>query len=463
MANEFIARRGLISLGSLTVPYTAVTSTYNVGENDYVVDATSGTFTITLPTAVDISGKNYLIKNSGSGTITVNCDGSETIDGIASITLREEGSLQVISNGLNWIIAGTGSVGNIENIITVGMSGSSDVDYYSVKEAVDSISGATSANTYTVRVYAGQYYEDQIIMKSYVAIVGDSSISTVIEANDPNQSLIIMADQSMVTNVQLQGSTGTGVACVVYSSSTTPQLNAISYVEDVRFGANYTHAKTVGTGGGNCIMQCSNVKYGGYPFTIGFYVTNDGSGIGRMQLRNVTSTNGGVTTTTGLIFAKADQPGCAFIVNGCLLTKSVGAAAGTGFWMENGSSLRATSVNFQRWTTGIYVPNTGTGPSIDAIALNFENCTTDINIENVTTTGKVSGNDTFLKTIIPIDAPIYVVNQDPRIITVGTKGSQFTSIKAAVDWITGSSIDNRFLVSVGPGQFVEDEIDLTGN
>lgn len=176
MANEFIARRGLISLGSLTVPYTAVTSTYNVGEDDYVVDATSGTFTITLPTAVDISGKNYLIKNSGSGTITVNCDGSETIDGIASITLREEGSLQVISNGSNWIIAGTGSVGNIENIITVGMSGSSDVDYYSVKEAVDSISGATSANTYTVRVYAGQYYEDQIIMKSYVAIVGDSSI-----------------------------------------------------------------------------------------------------------------------------------------------------------------------------------------------------------------------------------------------------------------------------------------------
>ena len=273
MANEFIARRGLITLGSFTAPYTAVTSNYTVGEDDYVVDATSGTFTITLPSATDIIGKNYLIKNSGTGTITVDGSGSQTIDGEITTTLRQFGSVQIISDGSDWIVVGNGSSGNIENVVTVGMSGSSGVDFYSVKEAVDSITGATSANTYTVRVYAGQYYEDQIVMKSYVTIVGDSSVSTVIESNNPNQSLIIMADQSMVTNVQLQGSTGTGVACVVYSSSTTPQLNAICYVEDVRFGANYTHAKTVGTGGGNCIMQCSNVKYGGYPFTIGFYLS----------------------------------------------------------------------------------------------------------------------------------------------------------------------------------------------
>ena len=71
MANEFVARKGLITLGSFTVPYTAVTSTYTVGENDYVVNATSGTFTITLPTAVGVEGKNYFIKNSGSGLITV--------------------------------------------------------------------------------------------------------------------------------------------------------------------------------------------------------------------------------------------------------------------------------------------------------------------------------------------------------------------------------------------------------
>jgi hypothetical protein len=267
----------------------------------------------------------------------------------------------------------------------------------------------------------------------------------------------------MIIDLQVQGSTGTGAAAVVYSSATTPQTNAIAYAENVRFGSNYTHAKTIGTGSGNCILQCSNVKYGGYPFTLGFHVTNDGSGIGRMQLRNVTSTNGGVTTTTGLIFAKADQPSCAFIVNGCLLTKATGAAAGTGFWVENGASLRLTAVNFQRWATAIYAPNVGSAPSIYGTALNFENNTKDVLVEHPTATGKFEGTDNFLKTEVPIAAPIYEVNKDPRIITVAKKGGNFTSIAAAVSYITDSSITNKYIVQVGPGIFTEPLINLSAH
>ena len=462
MANEFVARRGLITLGSFTVPYTAVTSNYTVGEDDYVVNATTGSFTITLPTAVGITGKNYFIKNSGTGIITVDGTGSETLDGELTTTLNQYGSVQLISDGTNWIVAGTGSIGNIKNYVTVGLSGSTDVDYFSVKDAVDSITGATSGSTWEVRVYPGLYIEDTITMKSWITVRGGDSISTIVQASNPSNSVFLMADQSMVVDMQVQGSTSSGATAIVYSSSTTPQTNAISYVENVRFGPNYTHAKTVGTGGGNCIMQCSNVKYGGYPFTIGFIVTNDGSGIGRMQLRNVTSTNGGITTTTGLVFAKADQPGCTFIVNGCLLTKSTGAAAGTGFWVENGGSLRLTAVNFQRWATAIYAPNTGSAPSIFGSALNFENNTKDIVVEHPTATGHVEGTDTFLKTEIPLNAPLYEVNTDPRVITVAKKGGDFSSIAAAVDWITGATINSRFLVSVGPGQFFEPQINLAG-
>jgi len=350
---------------------------------------------------------------------------------------------------------------NIENYVTVGLTGST-VDFNSVKEAVDSITGATEDNPWEVRVYPGLYIEDPITMKSWITVRGSNSTATIIEASSSGNTVFFMADQSMVMDMQVQGSTASGATAIIYSSSTTPQLNAIAYVENVRFGENYTHAKTVGTGGGNCIMQCSNVKYGGYPFTIGFIVTNDGSGVGRMQLRNVTSTNGGVTTTTGLIFAKADKPSCAFIVNGCLLTKAVGAAAGTGFWVENGGSLRLTAVNFQRWAKAIYAPNSGSAPSIFGSALNFENNTKDVVIEHPTATGKFEGTDSFLKTEVPINAPIYEVNQDPRIITVATKGGDFSSIAAAVDWITGSTENNRFLVSVGPGQFFEPQINLAG-
>ena len=63
MGNEFITRKGLVSLGGITFPYVNKTSTYTVGVNDYLVDC-DGTFTVTLLTAVDIQGKIYVIKNA---------------------------------------------------------------------------------------------------------------------------------------------------------------------------------------------------------------------------------------------------------------------------------------------------------------------------------------------------------------------------------------------------------------
>jgi hypothetical protein len=353
---------------------------------------------------------------------------------------------------------------NADNTITVALTGSTGVDFNSIKDAVNSITGATSANTYTVKVSGGVYYEDPFTIPSWVAVVGESSISTIIQANDSSQTLIKLSDQSAIFDCQVQGCTDTNVSAILYSSSTTPQSSAISYVENVRFGSNYTHAKVVASGGANIIMQCSNVKYGGYPFTVGFYATNDGSGIGRMQLRNVTSTNGGVVTTSGLIFAKADAQSCGFIVNGCLLTKAQGLAAGTGFYVENGGFLRLTAVNFQRWSVGIDAPQIGAAPSIDAIALNFENNTIDVNIAHSGATGKIQGTDNFLKTIINQNAPLYEVNQDPKEITVAKKGGDFSSIKSAVDYLIASgntSITNRYVISVGPGVFIENEIDLT--
>jgi hypothetical protein len=58
---------------------------------------------------------------------------------------------------------------------------------------------------------------------------------------------------------------------------------------------------------------------------------------------------------------------------------------------------------------------------------------------------------------VQLDSP-----NDPNIIYVSKIGGDFTSIKAAVDSITDSSDQNRYLISVGPGIFEEDEIDFTG-
>ena len=83
--------------------YTAQTTTYTAGADDYVIHCTSGTFSVNLPTAVGITGKVYIIKNSGSGLITIDPNGSQTIDGVTTYTMGGAESVQVISTGSNWI------------------------------------------------------------------------------------------------------------------------------------------------------------------------------------------------------------------------------------------------------------------------------------------------------------------------------------------------------------------------
>lgn len=84
--------------------YIARTSTYAVLTTDWMVEATSGTFTVTLPTAVGVAGRDYVIKNSGTGTVTLSTTSSQTIDGILHQTIVSGSSITVVSNGTNWVI-----------------------------------------------------------------------------------------------------------------------------------------------------------------------------------------------------------------------------------------------------------------------------------------------------------------------------------------------------------------------
>ena len=111
MANEFVARKGIKSLGGITIPATEINATYTVGTNDYLIDITGNTITVTLPTAVGVNGKNYVIKNRGTDVVTVETTSSQTIDGASTKSLNNNDGIEIISDGSNWIIAaGTGTV-----------------------------------------------------------------------------------------------------------------------------------------------------------------------------------------------------------------------------------------------------------------------------------------------------------------------------------------------------------------
>lgn len=85
--------------------YTAQSGTYPITTTDTMIDCTSGTFTTTLPTAVGVTGKFYIIKNSGTGVITIATTSSQTIDAATTLLLTQQwSSVTVVSDGANWKI-----------------------------------------------------------------------------------------------------------------------------------------------------------------------------------------------------------------------------------------------------------------------------------------------------------------------------------------------------------------------
>jgi hypothetical protein len=95
----------------VSMEYTAVTgnttlianTTGNSATCHYLVENTSGSNAITLPSAVGLYGMSFIVKNSANGIVTLASNGG-TIDGAATQTLTEYQSLTVVSNGTNWIL-----------------------------------------------------------------------------------------------------------------------------------------------------------------------------------------------------------------------------------------------------------------------------------------------------------------------------------------------------------------------
>lgn len=124
--------------GGIVLSYLAKTATYTIGPFDSTIDATANSFTVSLPTAVGISGRTYVVKNSGSGVIVLDPAGAETIDGDATIILAQKQAITVQSDGTNWITASSGDSRYLEGVWTplVTLVGNGTVPVYSTNSGI---------------------------------------------------------------------------------------------------------------------------------------------------------------------------------------------------------------------------------------------------------------------------------------------------------------------------------------
>jgi hypothetical protein len=118
---------GVTSTGGIIFPQKNVTGSYTATTADYFLTVTGGTLDITLMSAVGVQGKLLVIKNEDDGIVNVISQFGEFIDDRNDVLLTKGNSVQLISDGVNWVIIGYNIGSTQANTGVIEFSGLSKV------------------------------------------------------------------------------------------------------------------------------------------------------------------------------------------------------------------------------------------------------------------------------------------------------------------------------------------------
>lgn len=95
--------------GGQQVAYVAKSANYTATDADYIILCTAGAggITITLPAAANVPNQVYHIKkvDAAAGTVTIDANASETIDGaLTQVIAAQWDSAQIFCNGTSWFV-----------------------------------------------------------------------------------------------------------------------------------------------------------------------------------------------------------------------------------------------------------------------------------------------------------------------------------------------------------------------
>jgi Chaperone of endosialidase len=235
--------------GSLSTGYRAFTAatTATVTDNLLVFTGTTAT-TITLPTAVGCTGRNYLVKN-GSTTgptplLTIATTSAQTIDGVTTWLLDEANeSALLISNGANWYIAsqtlptGSGTYwshngNNVTAIKTLGTTSNYDLPFITnnTEKMRLTATGRMGIGTSTFdATNPEKLLVDAGTTSSYNVISGKGNINNYLQLNIQNRSAGGSASSDIVATADNGNESinyvDLGINSSAYSNATYPVLN----------------------------------------------------------------------------------------------------------------------------------------------------------------------------------------------------------------------------------------------
>lgn len=160
-------------------------TTLDSSHNIVTANSSSGTLTISLPTAVGMSGKTYKIRKIGTdyNNIIIDADSSETIDGLSTWELKmPHDYVEIISDGSNWrILEHTGF-----NTYAFKRIGTTENRWYIACQT-------SNSNLSSLAVTVNILYASPIII-SKISTINDIGVNVVTGAATTNAKFAIYND-----------------------------------------------------------------------------------------------------------------------------------------------------------------------------------------------------------------------------------------------------------------------------
>lgn len=107
LGTDGLTATALSTLGALASVHSPKAAAYTVlvADRGKLIDATTGTWTLDLPSVASAgNGFSFMFRNSGTGTITIDPSGSELVDGVTTVTIAAGGGAVIICTGTAWVM-----------------------------------------------------------------------------------------------------------------------------------------------------------------------------------------------------------------------------------------------------------------------------------------------------------------------------------------------------------------------
>jgi hypothetical protein len=258
-----LAGYGLLATGltlNQNYPVTIYYSNYTLASTDRAKFAVwgSGAGTFTLPSAATVgAGWFCMIRNNGSGILTITPVGTDTIDGNATQQLQLTESLVIVSNGTNW------------NTFAYGRSNSFPYTLLSLNVTGGSLTLSSTQAANTIQEYGGTLASNQIIVLpstvqlytitnnttgAYTFTVKTSVVGGATTTVAQSSTVVIICDGTNVYNASPVGGGGSSSFTSITLGNGSTSVPSMKFAGDANTGVYLPSTGQLGFVAGNALI-----------------------------------------------------------------------------------------------------------------------------------------------------------------------------------------------------------------